>query len=515
MQSRLAAYLPSTNWIHGVSLPFVVAVLLLGIAAIVAAQVGAKLPLPLNQIAQPLFAAWVLAAGYIWRPAQALTAWLVLTLFANTWAHYVGGTVLHLDEALLPMLFCLALVRHAVPARTFRIGLPEALLGAFLLAGIASSLVNGVPPQIFGAAMVLLVKAIAVFYIVAWTPLTLDDVEQAGLVILGIATITLLLAVIEFLDPQAFRAALGLPVNQRSRGAFSISSSLFTQPGLFGWFTAFVSVFMYAYFLVFRRWWLLAAAVAFNIGTVLSGRRRPLLGVGAAFLAALAWEWRGMPSARAVARTAVPLLASLVVIVAVSWPFLGSFYASTLESYVPEGGVVQEIAFGDGQLTPRQINALRPRPALYAGSVAIAIDQFPIGAGFGRYGSHISRVFYSPLYEELGLSRVYGLRPRSPIAVTDTFWPMILGETGIIGLLAYAAFIMTLMARVWRAGQRAIVQRRRALYLGAFMAMILALVESLVAPTFVAPPVAYFTFAVAGVVVAIEATSAARGESAS
>ena len=478
-----------------------------GVAAVL---VGAQMPAPLDQIAQPLLAAWVVALAFIWRPAEALTAWLLITIFAHTIAHYVGDPILHLDEAVLPMLLLVALVRHAIPEGRLQFGLKEWALTAFIVAGLISSLVNAVPIPVFGAAFVLLFKGIAVFYIAFWLPLTRRDVELAGIMLLGVIGVALVLGFVESLDPATFQGTIGLPVVAERRGELNVVKSVFIHPALFAWFTAFAALVLYAYFLVYRRWWLLLAAVLFSVGTVLSGRRRALLGMLGAFAVAGAWWLRRRPSRRGVLVGAVPVVASVVLLLAVTLPVAGSFYARTLDRYVPRLELLVAVALGDEQLSEKDMRSLQPRTALYAASLAVARDNFPLGAGLGRYGSPMSRSVYSPVYHEYGLSVVLGLSQDDPNAVTDTFWPMLLGEAGPIGLAGYALFVAVIAVQVWQAGRGAPTRADRALYLAALMVLVLGLVDSLAAPTFQAAPIAYVLYAVPGAALAVAAASAAR-----
>jgi hypothetical protein len=505
--------IPSLTTIGGPRLAFVAAVVGIAVAAVLASLAGSVVPSPTDRIAQPFLAALVIALAYIWRPAPALTAWLVLALFANTWAHYQSPEILHLDEALLPMLVPLALVRHRGVARGITVGFKEVALAVLILAGIVSSLLNAVPPYVYSGALILLLKAIAAFYVASWTILRLEDVELGGLVILGVAAVAFLLGLVEAVDPVGFREAFGLPLTEQQRGGIPVVSSLFLQPGLFGWFTAFASLILYACFLVHRRWWMLVAALGLSIGTVISGRRRPLVGIVAAFLTALGWQVRHLPSRDIALRAGVPLVLSAILLVGVSVPFFGEFYASTIESYVPDSEIIGDLAFGDHSLTREQSRSIQPRVALYAASVAIAREHLPLGLGFGRFGSHISRVFYSPAYEDYGLSQVPGLRQRRPNAVTDAFWPMVLGEAGLIGLLAYGAFIGAIVVGVWRRGHVASSNGERAVHLAVLMTFVLALIESTVAPTFTAPPVADFVFVAAGASVAVGAAASSEDPS--
>ncbi|XTR37231.1 oligosaccharide repeat unit polymerase [Paraclostridium tenue] len=75
------------------------------------------------------------------------------------------------------------------------------------------------------------------------------------------------------------------------------------------------------------------------------------------------------------------------------------------------------------------------RGYLYTAGYKIAKDYFPLGTGFGTFGSYMSREFYSPLYYEYGLSSVWGLSPSMPSYIADTYWAMIMGETGFIGVV--------------------------------------------------------------------------------
>jgi len=79
---------------------------------------------------------------------------------------------------------------------------------------------------------------------------------------------------------------------------------------------------------------------------------------------------------------------------------------------------------------------LFPRGILLITSLKIAIDYFPFGTGFGTFGSYLSAINYSPVYYKYGINHIEGISPTIYNAVTDQYWPMILGQAGIIGLIA-------------------------------------------------------------------------------
>lgn len=79
------------------------------------------------------------------------------------------------------------------------------------------------------------------------------------------------------------------------------------------------------------------------------------------------------------------------------------------------------------------------RPALYAGLVKI-LEYFPLfGSGLGSYATFASGLFYSPMYEFLGISDYFGLTPEKPSFVSDTFFPS-LAEIGIVGIILFFRF---------------------------------------------------------------------------
>jgi len=82
------------------------------------------------------------------------------------------------------------------------------------------------------------------------------------------------------------------------------------------------------------------------------------------------------------------------------------------------------------------------RIALSTTSVKIAVDQFPFGSGSGTFASAPSYRFgYSDVYRAYGIDGLNGISEDNPNYVTDVFWPKLLGQAGIFGLLAYALFL--------------------------------------------------------------------------
>ncbi|MCR5837304.1 MAG: hypothetical protein K6G88_12440 [Lachnospiraceae bacterium] len=68
-------------------------------------------------------------------------------------------------------------------------------------------------------------------------------------------------------------------------------------------------------------------------------------------------------------------------------------------------------------------------------------DYFPIGAGFGTYGTDVAAKFYSPLYVKYGFNRIYGLAREYSVFARDSYWPAIMGQFGFLGLIAMVVLI--------------------------------------------------------------------------
>lgn len=76
------------------------------------------------------------------------------------------------------------------------------------------------------------------------------------------------------------------------------------------------------------------------------------------------------------------------------------------------------------------------RAEITRASLEIAHDYFPLGTGFASFGSVYSAEgnYYSPLYYDYELDEIWGLTPGDTFFLSDTFWPTLLGQFGVIGL---------------------------------------------------------------------------------
>lgn len=86
------------------------------------------------------------------------------------------------------------------------------------------------------------------------------------------------------------------------------------------------------------------------------------------------------------------------------------------------------------------------RTVLTVTSLVIAKDNFPFGVGHGYFASPISKQYKSEVYAKYGIDGVYGLnlydKNDGGLFMYDVFYPMLLGETGILGTIFYIMMLI-------------------------------------------------------------------------
>ena len=85
------------------------------------------------------------------------------------------------------------------------------------------------------------------------------------------------------------------------------------------------------------------------------------------------------------------------------------------------------------------------RAMLTLASPFVAWDHFPLGSGWATFGSAFSADPYCPVYGMYRMAGIWGLSADYSAFVSDTYWPMVLGQTGFFGfaglLLALTVFV--------------------------------------------------------------------------
>lgn len=107
-------------------------------------------------------------------------------------------------------------------------------------------------------------------------------------------------------------------------------------------------------------------------------------------------------------------------------------------------------------------------------SIEIWRDHPYLGIGPGMFGGVVSIMYDSPVYDEYNVQRVAKAlltRWRDP----HQFWPVLLAETGIIGVVSFVALFASLFLILFLLRKRAVSDEMRGLFTGltVFTAIIL------------------------------------------
>lgn len=129
-------------------------------------------------------------------------------------------------------------------------------------------------------------------------------------------------------------------------------------------------------------------------------------------------------------------------------------------------------------------SASTARGALTLTSLEVASDYFPLGTGFGSFGSYMSRVYYSPIYYSYGLNKIYGLMNLSgaDLFISDTFWPMVLGQTGVLGMFCYIGTLVVIYRKI-----EGLFCHNKVMYATALLLLVYLLIQSSASAAFVSP----------------------------
>lgn len=95
------------------------------------------------------------------------------------------------------------------------------------------------------------------------------------------------------------------------------------------------------------------------------------------------------------------------------------------------------------QLYTYLLDSSAPRAILLKYGFITANSYFPLGAGFGTYGSDIAGKYYSSLYLKYGFTNRMSLLYAKETALNDAYLAMLLGQFGYIAtILHYAIFVV-------------------------------------------------------------------------
>ena len=425
------------------------------------------------------------------RPKAFLGLGIVAVLFHLGTRNATGIAVLdYSDEALVVMCLVAFTSMRIIAGKSLRWVPGTGWMGLFLVAGLASALVHDVAPGSAAQSGFLFVKGTLLAFAVAQLDWHSSDVARIAR--LGGATIVLILffTAVNLAVPGVWTALTApnmVDVQSRAGGLPSLNGP-FGHPVSLGHIMALAAIAVVAYRNTIGRGpWSAVLLIGSLLAVVMSFRRKAITGV----LAGAVTVWLLIPRRRG---TLLLVLLAVPLVVVLSWDVIVAVTAFTYQEYV--------------------VNAhLAPRIIMYQDSAQIALRDFPFGAGFSRFGSHLAEAEYSPEYLERGYLAIWGMGIDNEGGfLTDTFWPAILGEAGIVGLLGFVIGLsrMVLQGRHLSAGTSDPAHRFLGILLLAWG--VEYLFESFAAPSFSSPPGFVLIFTLIGVVAAMRADRANADE---
>lgn len=402
-------------------------------------------------------AAWIRLL--VRRDTRALIAlWLVFAL-NRTFALLAGSGPVELlfssfdDIALGVVLLVVSLTGVRFKGLPREMGFVLGGLLVFGLSGVLGAVLAGVvaPAVLLGTWLGLkLLVCLVITTQFSWSEADIRRAQRVAGLVIGLVVV---IAFVQLIEPQLVYRVLG--AQRRVRLGQDVITSIFRAPSQYSIFMIFaMSGLIAAHPLSRRR--RLAAAVA-GIGAILSLRLKTLVDLVLVVVGRVAVSPTRL-------RWATPL--ALVVGVGAA-AYLG---APLLHARAP-------VLFGD-ERSARQI--------LYETAASLAGRGFPLGAGFGAFGSEASITYYSPVYAQYGMADAFGFSQAQPQFLLDASWATVLGEGGWLGaagaLVALAGLFALLLRRAFaaRAGRRADCSRAALLFVTAFTA------DSITTPQFFA-----------------------------
>lgn len=87
-------------------------------------------------------------------------------------------------------------------------------------------------------------------------------------------------------------------------------------------------------------------------------------------------------------------------------------------------------------------NRYSPRAILLTDGLKLFKENFPLGTGFGTFGSSLAATYYSPLYMRFKYFNNLGMNPEDTSFLSDSFWPGIFAQFGFLGFIVFVGIIL-------------------------------------------------------------------------
>jgi hypothetical protein len=426
-----------------------------------------------------LAAAAFVVSAVLW-PRVTVGLSVLAVLGVRTLLQLVGvEQVAYLDEGVVVLCAVVLPLRRICTGKALR-GLPGqywfALTGVL---GLVGGVMVGIPTMTVLTAAFVMLKGVVFGWAVAqldWSERHLRVAARAGVVLV---VVSLVAVVANLAAPGAWASLLANKGELEYRASIPSLIGPFVHPLDLGQVMVAATISLLAWrATVDKRLLTLVLMIGTGVAALLTFRRT----AAAALLVGILWVKAKLGSALALlgAALVVPLAGILLLVP------LESVVANTYADYILAGDT-------------------SARTVLTRDSFAVAAAHFPLGAGFGRFGSEIAAQNYSPEYVARGYPAIWGLGPTPETGqfLTDTEWPAIIGETGLLGATAFALGL----AAIYRRGRRLFASSARPLVRWAGLTatgwIVAYLVLSIASVVFTGPPPYGLLFGLAGILAAL------------
>jgi hypothetical protein len=338
----------------------------------------------------------------------------------------LGSLIRQVTDVLILLLLTMTLWRALTTKRSLSV-LAFALPGMIVaLLGLVSSFDHHVAVSVWLTGAWLGLKVWVLLSITVLLPWRMGDYERVYRWFTAVGVVVSLLGVIDFVGSGIVASTLHTKVVPGPGSGYRSTAvqSIFVHPGEFSLFMSILVALTAASYASRRRSQDLLLLLLFASVDVLSLRLKGVLSLVVVLGIIVLCNERGSR------RNIVMILSVAAVVGVFIYSFEGSVITRQLQTYASSENTA--------------------RAKLYTAGEDIARNDFPLGAGFGRFGSYPSRTHYSPVYEEYGLSQQYGLSRAFPEYLDDTSWPSVMGETGLLGFAAYVLGFFGLIAICYR-----------------------------------------------------------------
>lgn len=349
---------------------------------------------------------------------------------------------------------------------------------ASLFVGLVSSFFNGDLEPI--AYQVLLTyQGILVFFVLYNLDINIRQAYRYLVSFIMLGVLVLAIAFLELIDRELVYGIFhsgGLPHEAIDRGDYSSVQSVFGHPGLYSWYMAFVFSICCGLWLDNKKYLYSFLGILCAIGVVISLRRKTIISLIIVFIFFIVFFLNKNNRKYVLFFGICGFLLLLTV-----------FNEQII--YLFQQGFAHY--YGDEYYSPRNI--------LLFESISLANSTFPLGEGYGTFGSWMSRVNYSDLYIELGLYKNYGMTEDNGIYLTDTYWPMIIAELGWIGFTSVVLLWFSILRRLVINFKQSSKPKYRVFHCAASLVLVQVLCESIASPSMAKAPEMFFVMLLAGV----------------